>query len=86
MKEEWSYVTTKDGWVKDVKKGEKKMDKTVTFKVEYTVQISEKAFEKLRDENGNYIREKLLSDSTFRNAKFFAKNLIGKVKDFDTEG
>ena len=84
MKEDWSYVATKNGWVKDIKKGEKTMDKTVTFKVEYTVQMSEAQFEKLKDSEGNYIREKLLDDGRLKKSKFFAKNLVGKVKDFDT--
>ena len=60
------------------------MDKTVTFRVEYMVQITEKEFEKLKDADGNYIKEKLLSDATFKKAKFFSKTLYGKVKDFDT--
>jgi hypothetical protein len=59
------------------------MEKTITFKAEYTIQIDEKYLDKLKDENGNYIKEKLLEEKNFKKASFFAKNLVGKVKDFE---
>ena len=51
------------------------MEKTITFKAEYTIQIDEKYLDKLKDENGK--------EKNFKKASFFAKNLVGKVKDFE---
>ena len=79
------FLINKNRWVLDTPEKEKKMEKTVCFKVEYTVQMSEKMFNKMKDQDGNYIREKLLDDGYLKKGKFFAKTVVGKIKDFDTE-
>lgn len=78
------FLIDKNKWVKEGPEKEKQMDKTVTFKVEYTVQMTEAKFNSLKDKDGNYIRTKLLDDGFLKKQKFFAKTICGKVKDFDT--
>ena len=79
------FLVKENKWVLDTPEKEKTMEKTLCFKVEYTIQADEKIFDKLKDENGNYIREKLLDEKNFKKSAFFAKNLVGKVKDFEME-
>lgn len=59
------------------------MERTITFKVEYTIQLSEKEYQKLLLEDGVTLdKEKLLNEKNFKKAVFFGKSIVGKIKNF----